>query len=399
MLHSSQPVGVRQRVVARGTLSILLVLGASILVNLVPAPAVAHPGHFKTARGHFEQDSVVHTPAIERRLERRTARVTSKDVASAKRGVPRDPGQVGDWGPVVHWPVVGVHVAASDQREGPRLRLGGRQRDRDLPRLTTSPGPPSGIRRAASRPRRSLTGFNIFCSGLAHLMDGSLFAAGGNKDSALNGIRQTHTFNASTNTWTRAADMAFERWYPSVTPLRDGEMLITEGGPDMRRRCAQTNGSSARSTSASLNLPLYPWLDVAPDGRAFYSGPDQTMRSLNPSGTGSWQSFGQRDSVNRDYGSRAMYDIGKILVAGGGASTRSARVIDLNGATPHVDGHGANGDRPPPAQPHGAGGRDRARHGRATPPARRSSTSTTASTPRSSGIPPPALADPCDRCR
>jgi hypothetical protein len=21
------------------------------------------------------------------------------------------------------------------------------------------------------------------------------------------------------------------RWYPTVTPLRDGEMLITEGGP------------------------------------------------------------------------------------------------------------------------------------------------------------------------
>ena len=81
---------------------------------------------------------------------------------------------------------------------------------------------------------------------------------------------------------------------------------------------------------------MYPWIDVAPDGRAFYSGPDQTMRSLDTTGTGAWQTFSQRDSLNRSYGSHAFYDIGKILVAGGGNSTTDARVIDLNGATPQV---------------------------------------------------------------
>ena len=44
------------------------------------------------------------------------------------------------------------------------------------------------------------------------------------------------------------------------------------------------------------------------------------MRKLNANGTGTWQSFGQRDAINRDYGSHAMYDVGKILVAGGGSS-------------------------------------------------------------------------------
>ena len=60
------------------------------------------------------------------------------------------------------------------------------------------------------------------------------------------------------------------------------------------------------------------------------------MRSLNTQGTGAWQTYGQRDPINRDYGSRAFYDIGKILVAGGGASTADARVININGATPQV---------------------------------------------------------------
>ena len=92
--------------------------------------------------------------------------------------------------------------------------------------------------------------------------------------------------------------MAAGRWYPSVTPLTNGEMLITEGGPDIPE-VRKTDGSLRALSTASLNLPLYPWMDVAPDGRVFYSGPDQTLRKLDPAGGGSWQNFGQRDSINR----------------------------------------------------------------------------------------------------
>ena len=116
------------------------------------------------------------------------------------------------------------------------------------------------------------TGYNIFCSGLAHLMDGSLFVAGGNKNAQLEGIVQTHVFDPDTNTWSLGPNMAAGRWYPSVTPLGNGEMLITEGGPDMPE-VRKTDGGLRALNTASLNLPLYPWIDVAPDGRAFYSGP------------------------------------------------------------------------------------------------------------------------------
>jgi hypothetical protein len=100
----------------------------------------------------------------------------------------------------------------------------------------------------------------------------------------------------------------------------------------------RTDGSLRSLSSASLNLPLYPWMDVAPDGRVFYSGPDQTLRKLDPSGSGGWQSFGQRDAINRSYGSHAVFDVGKTLVAGGGSSSNDARVIDTNGVTPSVSG-------------------------------------------------------------
>ena len=127
--------------------------------------------------------------------------------------------------------------------------------------------------------------------------------------------------------------MAYERWYPSVTRMSNSEMLITSGGPAIPE-VRQTDGTLRQLSNASLALPLYPWFDVAPDGRAFDSGPDQTMRSLNPSGAGAWQIWSSRDSINRDYGGHAMYDIGKILVAGGGPSTNTAEVINLNGVAP-----------------------------------------------------------------
>jgi hypothetical protein len=127
--------------------------------------------------------------------------------------------------------------------------------------------------------------------------------------------------------------MVYARWYPTVTGMGNGEMLITSGGPAIPE-VRQSDGTLRQLSNASLSLPLYPWFDVAPDGRAFDSGPDQTMRSLDPSGTGGWQIWSSRDSINRDYGGHAMYDVGKILVAGGGPSTNTAEVINLNGATP-----------------------------------------------------------------
>src|SRR5207248_11721849 len=125
--------------------------------------------------------------------------------------------------------------------------------------------------------------YNIFCSGFAHLPTGKVFIAGGNKDQQLDGIVQTHYFAWSTGTWRLGVNMAYARWYPTITAMGDGDMLITSGGaaiPEVRRR----NGTLRQLATPSLRLPLHPWVNVAPDGRAFDSGPDQTMRSLNPSG-------------------------------------------------------------------------------------------------------------------
>jgi hypothetical protein len=316
----------------------LLVTGAVLVLSLTPSLglpglALAHPAG--TPEGHRAEDDVVHTAATEARLGRETRLRSAAESRAAAAAVADDPGQVGQWGSVVDWPVVGIHVALLPN--GKVLAwdsVGDRATEtfpvHDFTRATVY-DPVTGTHTPATVD----TGFNVFCAGFAHLTDGSLFLAGGNKDAQLNGIVQTHLFNPANNDWSLGSDMAAGRWYPSVTPLSGGEMLVTEGGPDMPE-VRRTDGSLRALTTASLNLPLYPWLDVAPDGRVFHSGPDQTLRKLDPSGSGSWQTLGQRDAINRDYGSHAVYDIGKTLVAGGGPSSSDARVIDFNGATPQV---------------------------------------------------------------
>ena len=149
---------------------------------------------------------------------------------------------------------------AAAQRQGARVRLDRRQRDRDAIPCRTTRARRCGIpRRASQTPVNVDTGFNVFCSGLAHLVDGRLFLAGGNKDQQLNGIVQTHLFDPATNTWSLGPNMAAGRWYPTVTPLRNGEMLITSGRVDtpevrtLERRAAHAEHGVAEPAAVSVD--------------------------------------------------------------------------------------------------------------------------------------------------
>src|SRR5215218_5844420 len=211
----------------RPGLIFVAVLAASVLATGAPSPAFAHK--VSTVRGHVEEDSVAHGPAEEQQLQRHTSAATATDAAVAAAAVAGDEAQVGRWGPVVDWPVVGVHVALLENGKVLAYDSVGDNATEtysvhDHTRATVW-DPATGTQ----TPVNVNTGYNVFCSGLAHLVDGRLFVAGGNKDQALNGIVQTHLFTPATNTWSLGPNMAAGRWYPSVTPLRNGEMLITSG--------------------------------------------------------------------------------------------------------------------------------------------------------------------------
>jgi len=311
----------------------ITVLAAATVFVIAPS-ADAHES-VDTAAGHAAEDSVVHTPAQERALDKYTRNATRSKAWAAAAEVTGGPQDVGQWSPVVDWPVVAINTALLANGKVLAYDSIGDNATESYPvqdhTRATIWDPETG-----SQTRVDLnTGYNIFCSGLAHLVDGRMFIAGGNKDQQLNGIVQTHLFDPATSLWSLGPNMLGGRWYPTVTPLNNGEMLITSGRVDTPEVRTLAGNLRALST-ASLSLPLYPWMDVAPDGRTFYSGPDQTLRKLDTAGSGAWQALGQRDTINRDYGGHALFDVGKMLVAGGGPSTKDARVVDFNGASPQV---------------------------------------------------------------
>jgi hypothetical protein len=323
------------RELTRVRLGSLFTAIAFAVALVAPPTAPAHPED--AASQHATEDSAIPDPATQMRLTQETVKRSAAPSAAAAAAVSGDPGQSGQWGPLENWPVVAIHAALLPNGQVLAHDAVG---DKSYTAYTDH----TYTRATVWNPTTDsftpdwLTGFDIFCNGLAHLANGTMFFAGGNADPSSNGITATHTFDYLTNIWTRGADMRFPRWYPTVTAMPNGEMVITSGRPWIPE-VRGTDGllRTLSQQTATMDLPLYPWMDVAPDGRIFDSGPDDALRALDPAGGGAWQTFGPRgDGINRDYGSHAMYDIGKILVAGGGPSTNTARTIDINGGTPQV---------------------------------------------------------------
>ena len=85
-------------------------LAVSLALALVaPGSALAHD--VSTAAGHRAEDTVLHDAAIEASLNKATRHASAVLSRAAAATVAADPGQAGQWGPVVNWPVVGIHVA------------------------------------------------------------------------------------------------------------------------------------------------------------------------------------------------------------------------------------------------------------------------------------------------
>ncbi|MCX7600439.1 MAG: DUF1929 domain-containing protein, partial [Meiothermus sp.] len=189
---------------------------------------------------------------------------------------------------------------------------------------------------------------DLFCAGWAVMQDGRLLVAGGNLGTP-NGSLHTNIFNPATKTWTRGPNMRAGRWYPSVTPLPNGELLITGGQTETGANNTvhevwQTNGTlrqlSGATTSGRDFEHYFPWMHVAPNGLVFHAGWNPTMSYLNPAGSGSWGSQSWvRQGPNRWYGSSVMYEPGRIITIGGGTrAVASTTLIDLTSGVSSVAG-------------------------------------------------------------
>jgi hypothetical protein len=197
----------------------------------------------------------------------------------------------------------------------------------------------------------------LFCAGHALMADGNLMVSGGHKADD-RGLDITNIFEYQPERWiTGLPKMAAGRWYPTVTTLPDGR-LVTVAGKDTTETVVRVpeiweGGQWVPLPGASLSLPYYPRNFVAPNGRIFYAGERIATRYLDVDGStgadrGQWISGPNHIwQFNRDYGSAAMYDAGKILYVGGGGDptwdtpdpkspvpTATAEKIDLTAGTP-----------------------------------------------------------------
>jgi len=242
---------------------------------------------------------------------------------SAAVGAVGNEASVGKWSAPFSWPVIAVHLHLL--RNGKVLSWG-----KFLDAYIWAPGTQTFT--AVPSPAR------IFCSGHSFLPDGQLLVSGGHIDD-YRGLATTTVFNpALTPAWSVKAPMAKGRWYPTVTALANGQ-FVTVGGTDENAMDVPTpevwTGSSWRQlTTASRSVAYYPRIFLAPNGSVFYAGEGQETYYLSTSGSGSWTWVATRRYGVRDYGSAVMYQPGKILYVGGGYTTNTAEVIDLNQPAP-----------------------------------------------------------------
>ena len=194
-------------------------------------------------------------------------------------------------------------------------------------------------------------GANIFCSGFASLVNGQLLVAGGQQVSNWIGLPNAYTYDPLNDTWTRLPDMNNGRWYPTSTTLPNGDVLVISGTINTTTTNVEpqvwqsATGSWRNLTAAHLDLPFYPFMFVAPNGKVFCAGPSQTTRYLDTTGTGAWSSVADSNYGTRNWGSAVMYDDGKVLLMGGipcgfydknctTYPTATAEIINLNSPTP-----------------------------------------------------------------
>ncbi len=267
---------------------------------------------------------------------------------------PADPTGAGAWGAVIAW-TPHIPVTAATLPDGRLLTFASNQR-------TTFPGGPEFTYAAVWDPATGVfTEFNntrhdMFCGGTAMLPDGRVVVNGGRNTTVLSSI-----FDYRTNQWTALPNMNDPRWYNTSVALSDGNVFTVSGsgGSNTAERWDSASGwrrltgigwGAVTSQPGYINI-WHPFLALAPNGNLFHFGPTDVMNWVNPDGAGSLTPSGLNvpGSHYPKEGASAMYEAGKILVTGGGAtttpnpndsttgtSTNISYTVDLNGPTPVI---------------------------------------------------------------
>jgi hypothetical protein len=259
----------------------------------------------------------------------------------------------GTWGSIIPW-TPHIPVTASILPNGKVLTFASNQR-------TTFPSGPEFTYAAVWDPATGQfvevnnNRHDMFCGGTALLPDGRLVVNGGRATTRLSSI-----FDWNANQWQALPNMNDPRWYNPSVALPDGGVFTVSGSGGSNtaelwneatgwRRLSGIGWSAVTSQPGYINI-WHPFLMLAPNGNLFHFGPTDRMNWVTTSGTGSL-TFANSNVPGTHYpkeGAWAMYDEGRIVVAGGGANTTSGSdsttgtsttasyKVDLRGTTPAI---------------------------------------------------------------
>lgn len=173
---------------------------------------------------------------------------------------------------------------------------------------------------------------NLFCVGHAQLADGRILVAGGQRASSaaghgIQGHRGLWIFNPFTETWQVQGLMHHGRWYPTLTTLADGRVVIMSGFDEYGREARAADATHPAVEGERINreievftpnpnpdlpgtlervsaalpadlysegpshaMDLYPRNVLLPDGRILMAGPSTVPSVLTPrpTGAGDW---------------------------------------------------------------------------------------------------------------
>ena len=262
----------------------------------------------------------------------------------------------GAWDPVFALPNAGIHTSVLPN--GLVLMWGRRdERTDSLDDHKCTPflwNPKDGSVKKTPQPKLANgQTVNLFCSGHAFLPDGRLLVAGGHLSDG-EGVNQASLYDPAANTWTATAIMNAGRWYPTLTTLPDGGVLVLSGSFRAASGETVTNdllqvwrgGGWSPVINAHggplnfIGLPLYPRMHVASDGWLLMSGSNDRTLRLKTTEPGEWTVVGFRAMGERQYAPAVMYDVDKVIYIGGGNDehthrpTAETEVIDLGQSPP-----------------------------------------------------------------
>jgi galactose oxidase len=289
----------------------------------------------------------------------RSAKLNATGAAQAQLST--NPAVVGQWGPVIGFPVIPVAAALLPNNEmlvwsaDQPLTYGSPSDDyTDTAILNLTTG-------AVSEDTVTNTAHNMFCPGIAILPDGEIMVTGGLSN------QQTSIYNPATNTWRAGPQMNIGRGYQGMTTLSNGQ-AFTLGGSwsgvigGKLGEIWSTTGNWRELTNVPAT-PMYTadaqgayradnhgWFIATSGGEVLQAGPSKQMNWITTTGAGSITPAGNRgssgDAMN---GNAVYYDTNKVITMGGSPSYQNSTAtnqayqiqINANGTNPTVTQSGS----------------------------------------------------------